>query len=52
MLLTVPDVTNDGASTSLDEDQRPPDITMSADHTGDAVKDDPHRLEIGTGQLP
>ena len=25
---------------------------MSADNTDDAVKDDPHHLEIGTGQLP
>ena len=51
MRLTVPDDTNDGASTLLDEDQRPPDITMSDDNTDDAVKDDPHHLEIGAGQF-
>ena len=52
MPLTAPDCTNDDSSMLLDEDQKPPDIAMAADHTEDAVKDDPHHVEPGADQLP
>ena len=51
MRLIVPDSTNDCASTLLDEDQRLPDIAMSADNMDIAVKDDPHPVEIGSCQF-
>ena len=48
MPLAAPDCTNDDSSVLLDDDQKPPDIAMAADHAEDAVNDDPHRLEPGT----
>ena len=49
--IDAPECTQRDSSMPLDDDQKPPDVAMAADHTEDSIKDEPHRLESGADQL-